>query len=113
MSIRSPFRSLSLKLTLAFLLVGVIGAGLVAVLANFPRTLPTIVTLHETFYRELFRGPLGRLKRATIARLLTRVDRLIVVGQDAFDNLATNLPLPHTFLSASLAVLRDLARRTA
>ncbi len=81
-------------------------AGFIGCLANTPRRVPHVLTLHETFRNEQFRPPFGRLKKFGLAHTLSRVDRLVVVGEDAFQNLIEFMPLPRSVLPR-ISIIRN------
>lgn len=68
-------------------------AAVIGMLCDTARRLPHVVTLHETFRPDQFSWPLGGLKKRLLARALARADRIIVVGNDALDNLEEFIPL--------------------
>jgi glycosyltransferase involved in cell wall biosynthesis len=81
-------------------------AGVVTALSNRSRERPHVLTLHETFRREQFEGPLGALKQRVLALVMARVDSIIVVSRDAFDNLRQFIPLSAETL-ARVEVIRN------
>jgi glycosyltransferase involved in cell wall biosynthesis len=68
-------------------------AAIVADLSARRHGVPHIVTLHETFRPEQFRGVIGRIRRASVARSLNRADSIIAVTEDAAANLLSSVPL--------------------
>jgi glycosyltransferase involved in cell wall biosynthesis len=54
--------------------------------------IPHVVTLHETLRAEQFAGVTGNLKRKLIARLLGLADSIVVISEDARQNVLTELP---------------------
>jgi glycosyltransferase involved in cell wall biosynthesis len=52
-----------------------------------------VVTLHETFSETQFEGASGQVKRFLVGRLLGRADAIIVVTEDALENLKKFIPL--------------------
>ncbi len=67
-------------------------AGAEAVLANWRRRLPHVMTSHDVLRPDQFAGAVGRLKRWTLPRLLGRVDVVISVTRDAEVNLRGYFP---------------------
>jgi glycosyltransferase involved in cell wall biosynthesis len=63
-----------------------------ASLANFGVGVPHVVTLHERLRPHQFPGWLGRLKRWTLARALSRADAIITASDEARTNLLEHVP---------------------
>jgi len=81
-------------------------AGVLAFLGNTSRGLPHVLTLHETLRREQFLPPLGGIRRLFLSLVLSRIDRVILVSEDALVNLQEFLPrLAHS--RGKLQVIRN------
>jgi glycosyltransferase involved in cell wall biosynthesis len=92
-------------------------AALVTDLSARRHRLPHVVTLHETFRADQFRGTAGAIKLRLVARALRRADAVIAVSVDARDNLLAHLPLDEA-AAKRVEVIRngvasDILRREA
>lgn len=67
-------------------------AGLVAILANWRLRRPHVITHHDVFRRDQFRGAQGWLGRHLIAIVLSRADLIVCVTEDARANFREFLP---------------------
>lgn len=67
-------------------------AGLITAAANTPRRAPHVITSHDVFRPDQFKGATGLLKRRIIAAGLNRADMIQSVGHDAQANLLEYLP---------------------
>jgi len=81
-------------------------AGVLMAFANPLDRVPHVLTLHETLRDEQFRGPFGPLKRRFLALALSRIDRVITVGEDANRNLLSHLPIPER-AKRRIAIIRS------
>jgi glycosyltransferase involved in cell wall biosynthesis len=68
-------------------------AALVTSLSGWRAAPWHVVTLHETFRDSQFEGAAGNVKRHAVGRLLGRADAIIVVTEDALENLKKFIPL--------------------
>jgi glycosyltransferase involved in cell wall biosynthesis len=59
---------------------------------------PHVVTLHETFRDEQFAGSSGAVRRQLLQQVFRRVDAIVVVSNDARDNLLKHVTLSSTTL---------------
>ena len=67
-------------------------AGLVAILANWRLRRPHVITHHDVFRRDQFRGAHGWLGRRLMAILLSRANLIVCVTEDARENFREFLP---------------------
>ncbi len=67
-------------------------AGLVAILANWRLRRPHVITHHDVFRRDQFRGARGWIERRLMAIVLSRADLIVCVTEDARENFLEFLP---------------------
>lgn len=67
-------------------------AGLLCAVPARVRHIPHLLTLHEQLYDEEFSGITGMIKKKVLYILLTLVDAIHVVSNDARDNLVKQFP---------------------
>jgi glycosyltransferase involved in cell wall biosynthesis len=67
-------------------------AGVVAILADWRRRCPHVVTHHDVFRRDQFMGVRGWLKQRLLAAVVTRADLIVCVTEDARQNFREYLP---------------------
>jgi glycosyltransferase involved in cell wall biosynthesis len=87
-------------------------AGLVMALASRRAAPLHVLTLHETFRESQFEGAAGRAKQQIMAVLLGRVDTIVVVSQDALDNLKKFIPLSSAALDKVQLIRNGIAVET-
>jgi len=78
------------------------------VLGNLRRPVPHVATIHDVIRANQFPGVGGRAKRAGLARLLSRANRIIAVSNDARANLLEYLPYLRRFPEKIVTILNGI-----
>ncbi|MGQ9663656.1 MAG: glycosyltransferase family 4 protein [Kiritimatiellia bacterium] len=79
-----------------------------SVLGNLRRRVPHVATIHDLIRPNQFPGVVGRAKRAALARVLTRVNRIIAVSNDARANLLEYLPYLRRFPGKIVTIVNGI-----
>jgi glycosyltransferase involved in cell wall biosynthesis len=85
-----------------------ITAGLCSIVPAHILHIPHLLTIHDVFTREIFKGASGCLKRIALSVLLPSIKKIHTVSYDAKDNLIKYLPTLKLCNSKVIAILNGI-----